>query len=187
LAQKKKQDDLEEDVKEKTDVKPSEQVENEIDQAIKGIQNNKPEIDPAVEKINELTDMIKRVQAEFINYKNRTERENKQCIEYGSASLVQKLLPVLDSFEIALKNANEHESFRKGIEMIYAQLLDILKQEGLAPIITEGKKFDPYHHEVMMKQKSDKNEDTIIEEFQKGYMFKDKVIRHSKVKVSAGK
>lgn len=134
-------------------------------------------------KIAELTDLVKRTQAEFINYKNRTEKENKQMFEYSSFDFVKKMLPVLDSFELALKNAPE-SGFKKGVEMVYAQLLDVLKQEGVRSIDCVGKKFDPYYHEVMLKEKSDKAEDTVLEEFQKGFMMKERVLRYSKVKVS---
>ncbi|AJF60894.1 TPA: nucleotide exchange factor GrpE [Candidatus Woesearchaeota archaeon] len=136
------------------------------------------------EVIAELTDMLKRTQAEFINYKNRVEKENKEAYEYCSADLVKKLLPVLDSFELAFKNTGEAGKFRQGMEMVYAQLVDVLEHEGLRRIDAEGKKFDPYRHEVLMKDKSDKSPDIVLEEFQKGYMFKNKVARHSKVKVS---
>ncbi|MEK6916495.1 MAG: nucleotide exchange factor GrpE [Nanoarchaeota archaeon] len=135
-------------------------------------------------QIEELTGMLKRIQAEFINFKNRTERENKEMYEYSSADLIKKLLPVLDSFELAFKNTKDHEMFKKGLEMVYAQLLDVLSHEGLRKIDVEGKKFDPYKHEVLMKGKSQKDPDMVIEEFQRGYMLKDKVVRHSKVKVS---
>lgn len=141
--------------------------------------------DDKEQKIAELTDMLKRTQAEFINFKNRTEKETRQICEYASFDMIKKVLPVLDTFELALKNAPESD-FKKGIELVYAQLLDAFKSEGLRPIEALGKKFDPYFHEVMLKEKSGKAEDIIIEEFQRGYMLKDKVLRYSKVKVSAG-
>ena len=135
------------------------------------------------DKVKELTELLKRTQADFINYKNRVEKETKQLMEYGDASVISELLPVLDSFEHALKNTNESEDFKKGIELVYAQLMEILKQKGLTPIKCQGN-FDPYKHEVLLKVKSDKPEGTILEVLQKGYQFKDKVIRHAKVKVS---
>ncbi|MEM4397831.1 MAG: nucleotide exchange factor GrpE [Candidatus Woesearchaeota archaeon] len=137
-------------------------------------------------KIDELTETIKRVQADFINYKNRAEKEKLYCIEYGNADLIKKLLPVLDSFDLALQNAVDFEKFKKGIEMVYAQLLDVLEHEGLKKIDANGK-FDPYKHEVLLKSESDKEEDEILQELQKGYMLKDKVLRHTKVKISSGK
>jgi len=132
---------------------------------------------------DELTNLVKRTQAEFINFKNRTEREAKDIINYSCSGTIRKLLPVIDTFEIALKNAPETD-FKKGMEMVYTQLLDVLKSEGVTPIICVGKKFDHNFHEVMLKEKSDKDDDIILEEFQKGYMLKDRVLRHSKVKIS---
>lgn len=136
------------------------------------------------EEIAELTDMVKRTRAELINYQNRVERDSRQSTEYANANLVKNLLPVLDSFELALKNSKDLEKFKDGMEMIYAQFFGILKQEGLKPIEAAGKKLDPHLHEVLMKQESDKDEEIILEELQKGYMFKDRVIRHTKVKIS---
>ncbi len=135
-------------------------------------------------KVKELTELLKRTQADFINYKNRVEKETKQLMEYSDAAVIKELLPVLDSFEHALKNTEDSEKFKKGIELVYAQLMDILKQKGLSPIVSEGQ-FDPYKHEVLLKVKSDKPEGTILEVLQKGYQFKDKIIRHAKVKVAA--
>ena len=135
------------------------------------------------DKIKELTELLKRTQADFINYKNRIEKETKQLMEYSDASVISELLPVLDSFEHALKST-QNEEFKKGIELIYTQFLDILKQKGLSVINSEGK-FDPYKHEVLLKVKSNKPENTILEVLQKGYQFKDKIIRHAKVKVAA--
>lgn len=139
------------------------------------------------EKIAELTDDLQRLQAEFENYKKRTEKEKEEFVRYAKAELVAKLLPVLDTFEIALRNAKDHEKFVKGMEMVFAQLFSTLEAEGLRLMQAQGKKFDPYYHEVMLKQESDKEEGIVLEELQKGYMFKDKVLRYSKVKVSEKK
>lgn len=136
------------------------------------------------EKINELINDLKRLQAEFENYKKRADRENTQLRCYVLADFAKKLLVVLDSFEIALKNTKDHEEFVKGVELIYSQLYTILREEGLSHIETKQKRFDPYLHEVMLSEKSDQEEDCILEEFQKGYRFKNMVIRHSKVKVA---
>ncbi len=145
---------------------------------------HKPKKPTKAQEIAELTEMLKRTQAEFINYKNRVEKETQDMCKYSNADIIKKLLPVLDSFELALKNTKDQKKFKEGVEMVYSQLLDTLKQEGLEPINAKGQKFDPYMHEVMLKEKSDKPSDTVIEELQKGYMLKDKIIRHSKVKIS---
>src|SRR3990167_4513977 len=136
-------------------------------------------------QIDELTDTLKRLQAEFENYKKWNTKEKSEFIKYAHADIIAQMLPVLDSFEIALKNTSDKEKFVEGIKIIYAQLHSMLEAEGLKQIKAVGEKFDPYKHEVLMKQESDKPEDTILEEFQKGYMLNDKVLRFSKVKISA--
>lgn len=135
-------------------------------------------------KIEELIDTLKRLQAEFENYKKRTDKEKEEFIKYSNANLILKLLSVLDTFEQALKHKDaETEKARKGIELIHKQLFTLLESEGLRPICSEGQKFDPFKHEVLMSEEADKEEGTVLQELQKGYMLKDKVLRHSKVKI----
>lgn len=142
------------------------------------------EIEEKNQKIEDLTDTLKRLAAEFENFKKRTEKEKTEFVKYAHADIIANMLPVLDSFELAFKNTNNTEKLIEGIKMIYAQFYSILEAEGLKPINAAGEKFDPYRHEVLMKEGSDKPDDTILEEFQKGYMLNDRVIRHSKVKIS---
>ena len=137
------------------------------------------------EKVKDLTSTLQRLQADFENYKKRVEKEKSDFKQYATAELIKKLLPVLDNFELAFKNKDDKE-FKKGIELIYAQFLSVLEEQGLKPIMSEGEIFNPYLHEAMMQETSAKPAGTIIEEFQKGYMIGNKVIRHSKVKVSKG-
>ena len=136
------------------------------------------------ESIAELTETLQRTQAEFENYKKRIDKEKGEFVKYAKAELIQKILPIIDTFEIALKSTNDKEKFIKGMEIVYAQLFSTLESEGLKPIEALGKKFDPYLHEAMLKEKSDKDEGVVLEELQKGYMLNGKVLRHSKVKVS---
>jgi len=136
------------------------------------------------DKVKELTDSLQRLQAEFENYKKYVDKEKADFLKYAKSDIIQKLLPVLDSFELALKNTKNQKEFIKGVELIFSQLHQTLENEGLKSINPVGQKFDPYQHEVLMKEKSDKEENTILEELQKGYMLYNKVIRHSKVKVS---
>ena len=136
------------------------------------------------EVIAELTETLQRTQAEFENFKKRSDKDKVEFVKYAKAELIQRLLPTIDTFEIALKSTKDNEKFVKGMEMVFAQLLSTLHAEGLKPIEALGKKFDPYMHEVMLKEKSNKDDETILEELQKGYMLNDKVLRHSKVKVS---
>ncbi|MBM3230020.1 nucleotide exchange factor GrpE, partial [Candidatus Parvarchaeota archaeon] len=147
-------------------------------------------------KIAELTDTLQRLQADFENYKKRVDKEKEQFAKYSSQKLVLSMLPLLDSLELALKNSNSRdierihektdtEKFRKGIELIYAQFHSILESAGLRPIDALGKKFDPYRHEALIQQNvEDAAKDNIVlEEFQKGYMLFDAVLRHSRVKI----
>ena len=147
-------------------------------------EESKKQLEEKQQKIDELTDTLKRLQAEFENYKKWNAKEKAEFVKYANADVIERMLPVLDSFEIALKNTSDKEKFVEGIKIIYAQFHSVLEAEGLKPIKTAGEKFDPYRHEVLMKEESEESEETILEEFQKGYMLNDRVIRHSKVKVS---
>lgn len=135
-------------------------------------------------KTKELTETLQRVQAEFENYKKRVDKEKQEFCDYAKEDLIRKLLPLIDNFELALKHKKSDKEFHKGVELIYAQLITILENEGLKPIKALNEKFDPYKHEALLAEKSSKEENTILEELQKGYLLKDKVIRPSKVKVS---
>tara|TARA_Y100000310_G_scaffold326243_1_gene390873 strand:+ start:1027 stop:1479 length:453 start_codon:yes stop_codon:yes gene_type:complete len=143
----------------------------------------KKKIDAKQKQIVELTDTLQRLQAEFENYKKRVDKEKAHFMEYSKAEIIAKLLPILDSFELALQNTKESDKFVKGMEMIKTQIISSLQQEGLRKIEVNGK-FDPFKHEVLLKEKSNKDEDTILQELQPGYMLKDKVLRHAKVKVA---
>lgn len=136
------------------------------------------------EIIKDLTNTLQRLQAEFENYSKRVDKECKDFRKFAKAELVVKLLPTLDSFELALKNNQDPEKFKKGVEMIYAQLYQILEDEGLRKIDVKGKKFDHNYHEVLLTEDCEGKEDeAILEELQKGYMLGDRVVRYSKVKV----
>ncbi|MBW2984995.1 nucleotide exchange factor GrpE [Candidatus Woesearchaeota archaeon] len=141
-------------------------------------------VDPKEEKIEELTETLQRLQAEFENYKKRIDKEKGEFVKYSKQELILKILPIIDSFELAIKNAKNNPNFLKGVELIFSQLYSTLESEGLKPIKALGGKFDPYKHEVLMQETSDKEEDLVLEELQKGYMLNDKVLRHTKVKVA---
>jgi len=140
------------------------------------------------EKINELTNDLKRLQAEFENYKKRSDKEYSTNIKNANARLISSMLPVLDSFELALRDHHEDKpelaKYRKGLELIYSQLYSILEHQGLRIITTKDQKFDPFKHEVLMVKESDKEDDIILQELQKGYMLNDMILRHSKVMIS---
>lgn len=138
-------------------------------------------------KIEELEDRLKRNLAEFDNYRKRTDKEKSQMFEIGSRGIIERVLPVIDNFERGLGTLTEEEKnsgFAQGIEKIYKQLMDTLTEAGLKPIEATGKEFDPnYHNAVMHSEDSEMGENIVAEEFLKGYIFKETVVRHSMVRV----
>ena len=140
------------------------------------------------EQIAELKDRLMRQMAEFDNYRKRTDKEKKANYELGESEFLLKLLPVVDNFERgfeALEDEDREDAFAKGMDMIYKQLMKLLEDEGVTPIDAAGKPFDPMLHNAVMQQPSETVESgTVIQEFQKGYMFKDRVLRHSMVIVA---
>ena len=126
------------------------------------------------------------LQADFENLQKRLARETTEIIAYASEDLISQLLPVLDSLEKAIE-AEKDCKLSKGFTSLHQQLYGILEKNGLKRIKAVGEKFDQYYHEALLTEKSQKEEGTILEELQAGYMLNNKVIRHSKVKVSRGK
>jgi len=139
--------------------------------------------DTSVSSKKELTETVQRLQADFENYKKQVEKQNLELNKCIKAEIITNLLPILDSFELALKNTQNQEEFKKGVKLIYSQLFQTLEDMGLR-IINTNTKFDPYKHEVLITQKSNKEDNMILEELQKGYILDDNVIRHSKVKIA---
>ncbi len=129
-----------------------------------------------------------RAQADFDNFRRRTLKEKEDFAKYASAKLVTELLPVLDNFERALATeqaSSEAESFIKGVDMIFRQLGQVLEQEGVKPMEAVGQSFNPEFHQAVMTVDTDEYEEgVVVEELQKGYMLKDKVLRPAMVKVS---
>ena len=136
-------------------------------------------------EIQELTATLQRLQADFENYKKRVDKEKQLTATTATAAVIKQLLPVIDAFELALKNNSDQAKFKHGIELIYTQLIATLKDQGLKSIEAVGKKLDPTRHEVLLQETKQNGEDEqIIEELQKGYMLNDNIIRTSKVKIS---
>ena len=140
------------------------------------------------EKIEELTDRVRRQMAEFDNFRKRTEKEKTQMFETGAKSIVEKILPVVDNFERSLAAVTEEEKgtpFVEGMEKIYKQMMTVLEEAGVKPIEAVGQEFDPnLHNAVMHVEDEGFGENIIAEEFQKGYTYRDSVVRHSMVKVA---
>ena len=136
-------------------------------------------------KIEELTDRLQRTMAEFDNFRKRTEKEKASMYVIGAKEIIEKMLPVVDNFERGLANAPEGDPFAEGIQMIYKQLMTTFDEMGVKVIETVGQQFDPNLHNAVMHVDDPEQEDNVIvEEFQKGYTYKDFVVRHSMVKVA---
>ena len=145
----------------------------------------KKEKDKFEQQIEDLTDRLKRSMAEFDNYRKRTEKEKSSMYIIGAKDIVEKMLPVVDNFERGLAQAPEGDSFADGMKMIYKQLITTLDELGVKPIEAVGKEFDPnFHNAVMHVEDEEAGENIVVEEFQKGYTYKDFVVRHSMVKVA---
>ena len=140
------------------------------------------------EKIEELTDMVKRQMAEFDNFRKRTEKEKASMYEIGAREVIDKILPVVDNFErgLAAVPENEKESpFADGMTKIYKQMMTVFEEIGVKAIEAVGQEFNPdYHNAVMHVEDEEAGENIVVEEFQKGYLYKDHVVRHSMVKVA---
>ena len=133
-------------------------------------------------QIAELTDLIRRTQAEFENYKRRVNEEREQQQYRSKKDILAKILPIIDMFELALKHKDDHKSFVEGMEMIQGQLHTLLQQEGVEEVQTEN--FDPKLHEAVATEEGEK--DAIQEVVQRGYKLNDEIIRCAKVKVGTG-
>jgi molecular chaperone GrpE len=133
----------------------------------------------------ELQDRVLRAQAEFQNLKKRTERERLELFEYASMEAVRTLLPVLDDFERAMKTESADKEYVAGIELIYNRFYEALKKLGLEPLESAGKPFDPQiHHAVDMVETDEAPDHTVLDEFQRGYNFKGRLLRPAMVKVA---
>ena len=136
-------------------------------------------------QIDDLTDLLKRNRAEFDNFRKRTEKEKSGMYIIGARDIVEKMLPVVDSFERGLAQAPEGDAFADGMKLIYKQLMTALEEAGVKPIEAVGKEFDPsFHNAVMHVEDAEAGDNIVVEEFQKGYTYKDSVVRHSMVKVA---
>jgi len=179
----------EEDETEETDETAKEDIAGEQPEEKKGFFGKKKEKkDKKDARIEELTDRLQRQMAEFDNFRKRTEKEKSTMYEIGSKSVIEKILPVIDNFErglAAVSDDQKEDAFVEGMEKIYRQFLDTLGEIGVKPIEAVGQEFDPnFHNAVMHIEDEDAEDNTVVEEFQKGYMYRDNVVRHSMVKVA---
>ena len=144
-------------------------------------------IEKLEEKLAELEDKRMRQLAEFENFRKRSEKEKSEMFEIGAKTVVEKMLPVIDNFERGLQGVPEEEKdapFVQGVELVYKQLLTVFDELGVKPIDAVGTEFDPnLHNAVMMVDNDELESGMVAEEMQKGYLYKDSVVRHSMVKV----
>lgn len=173
---------------EKTAETSDEEPEKESEEGTSKRLFGKKKKDKKDEKIEELTDRVARQMAEFDNFRKRSEKEKSQMYEIGAKDIIEKILPVVDNFERGLGSVPEEEKnapFVEGMEKIYKQLMTTLESVGVKPIEAVGQEFNPdFHNAVMHVEDDEFGENIIAEEFQKGYMYRESVVRHSMVKVA---
>ena len=148
----------------------------------------KKEKDKFEQQVEELTDRLKRNMAEFDNFRKRTEKEKSTMFEMGASDIIKKLLPIVDNFDRGFKSVTDEEletPFAKGMDMVHKQLLKMLEDADVKPIEALGGEFNPdFHNAVMHVEDDSVGENIVVEEFEKGYTYRDQVIRHSMVKVA---
>ena len=184
------------------EVKETEAAEDEVTEATPETQAGSEEVeetkekklfgkkkkDKKDEKIEELTDRVKRQMAEFENFRKRTEKEKAGMYAVGAKDVIEKILPVVDNFERGFNSISEEERetpFAKGMDMVYKQTMKMLEDSDVKPIEALGMEFNPELHNAVMHVEDDSvGEGIIVEEFEKGYTYRETVIRHSMVKVA---
>jgi molecular chaperone GrpE len=147
----------------------------------------KAERDALKAERDEVKELLLRRQAEFDNFRKRTEKERSEYVQYAGEKIVLEILPILDDFDRARKVEGGSPEYTKGVELIYTHLCETLKKLGLEPIETAGLSFDPHLHQAVERVVTkDSPDGTILSEFQRGYNFKGKLLRPSMVKVAVG-
>lgn len=194
---KEAQEEMDEEVKETTETEETEAAEETSETEANATEEAADEAteevleEPAEEgdgKLKEAVEKYQRLFAEFDNFRKRTDKEKAARYDMGAKDVVEKILPVLDNFELALKNVpddKEASAFAEGMEMIHKQFVKVLEDLGVTPIEAVGKEFDPnFHNAVMHVDDEEAGDNIVVEEFQKGYMYKEHVVRYSMVKVA---
>ena len=178
------ENDCEAELEETTEEEETEETEGEK----KGFFKKKNKKDKKDEKIEELTDRLKRQMAEFDNFRKRTEKEKSAMYETGAKSVIEKILPVVDNFErglMAVPEEQKEDPFVQGMDKIYKQIMTTLEEIGVKPIEAVGVEFNPdLHNAVMHVDDEAAGDNVVVEEFQKGYTYRDCVVRYSMVKVA---
>lgn len=174
-------------VEETSEIQEETGEENPLEETEDISEKSSKKTDPKDKKIEELNDRLLRNMAEFDNFRKRSEKEKSQMFEIGAKDIIEKILPVLDNFERGLAAIPEEEkgtAFAQGVEQIYKQFVTVLEDAGVKAIEAVGTEFDPnFHNAVMHGEDEELGENIVAEEYQKGYMYKESVVRHSMVKV----
>ncbi len=181
-------DEVTQEVSAEETVQAEETADTKADKKEKKKKDKKEKKDKRDEQIAELQDRVLRQQAEFVNFRNRTEKEKAQMFEVGARSILEKILPVVDNFERGMSTLTEEqkqEPFAQGMDKIYKQMMQTLTDLGVTPMDAAGKEFNPELHNAVMHVEDDSfGENIVAEELQKGYLYRDTVLRHSMVKVA---
>lgn len=159
-------------------------LKDDLKENDESIEDLKKQIDEKDQKIDHYYSQMQRLQADFENYKKRTEKDMNEYIKYANEGLILKLIDTYEDLERALKSAEEGENLKKGVELIFKNLKKVLKKEGLSEIPAEGEKFDPYKHEALMTEEHEDYENgDVTETLARGYTLNSKVIKCAMVKV----
>ena len=179
-------EEVAEDTAECEEAEANEEAADENGEEKKGFFKKKK--DKKDERIEELTDQVKRQMAEFENFRKRTEKEKTQMFDMGAKTVIEKILPVVDNFErgfTMVEEADKEDAFVQGMDKIYKQLMTELETIGVKPIEAVGQEFNPDFHNAVMQVASEEYESGVVaQELLKGYTYKDAVVRHSMVAVS---
>lgn len=167
-----------------TDKDKLKMLKDDLKERDESIEDLKEQIEEKDQKIEDYFLQMQRLQADFENYKKRNEKDRIEYIKYANEGLILKIIEIYEDLERALESAEEGENLKSGVELIYKNLKDVLKKEGLVEIPAKGEKFDPFKHEALMTEKHDDYENnTVTEVLGKGYTLNDKIIKCAMVKV----
>jgi len=167
-----------------TDEDKLKRLKKDLKEKEKSIEDLEKEIDEKNQKIDDYHSSIQRLQADFENYKKRTEKNMNEYMKYANEGLILQIIDIYEDLERALKSDEKGENLKEGVEIIYKNLKEVLKKHGLTKIPAKGEKFDPFKHEALMTEKHEDYENGMItEELAKGYLLNDKVIKYAMVKV----
>ncbi len=167
-----------------TDKEELKKLNNDLKEKEESIEDLETQIKEKDQKIEDYYSQMQRLQADFENYKKRTEKEKNEHMKFANEGLILKLIDSYEDLERALKSADDGENLKEGVELIFKNLKEVLKKEGLSEIPTEGEKFDPYKHEAIMTENHEDYENgEVTETLARGYALNSKVIKCAMVKV----